>query len=200
MDWKLVSWIFPAALVVAVIGCQSDSKAPQSASSPYRTVSSDPQRNTDKARELNEEALTLMEKGDLDRAADLLGRALTADVEFGPAHNNLGKVYYRKKDWYKAAWEFEYAVKLMPRRAEPHNNLGLVLEQAGELDRAVEAMRQAVSLDKTNVEYAGNLARSLLKRGDRTPEVRSLLERVATTDSRPEWVSWAKARLLQFRQ
>jgi hypothetical protein len=38
----------------------------------------------------------------------------------GPAHNNLGIVYYRQKKYYLAAWEFQYAAKLMaysPSRA-----------------------------------------------------------------------------------
>jgi hypothetical protein len=31
----------------------------------------------------------------------------------GPAHNNLGIVYYRRKKYYLAAWEFQYAARLM---------------------------------------------------------------------------------------
>ena len=55
-----------------------------------------------------------MEKSDYDAAEAALKAALTADVMFGPAHNNLGKVYFHKGELYLAAREFDYAMKLMP--------------------------------------------------------------------------------------
>src|SRR6056297_1233887 len=118
----------------------------------YKTVVAEPMRDTEAARRANQAGLEHLDSGQLDQAEEDFRRALTADVEFAPAHNNLGKVYFQQERWYKAAWEFEYARKLLPRYAEPYNNLGLVLERAGELDQAVENYRKAVSLDSDNVE------------------------------------------------
>lgn len=158
----------------------------------YRTIRVEPRRNTDAARRENDAGLSHLGKGELDHAAAAFRRALNEDVEFGPAHNNLGKVHYRNRDWYKAAWEFEYARKLMPKHAEPRNNLGLVLEESGEFDRAADQYREAVALDPGDIQYRANLVRALIRRGDRTDEVRSLLKQVIEEDTRPEWVTWAR--------
>lgn len=164
----------------------------------YRTVTTEPCRDTETARHHNQAGLKLLEEGRLDEAATAFERALTADVEFGPAHNNLGKVHYRKGQWYKAAWEFEYARNLLPKHVEPRNNLGLVLENAGELDRAVEQYRQAVALDARPVEYRANLARALVRRGDCTEELRVLLRKLVQEDCRAEWQLWARQQLARL--
>jgi len=158
----------------------------------YRTVSVPPGRDPEAARRANEAGLNHLARGELDPAVDDFRRALTADVSFGPAHNNLGRAYYKQGDWYQAAWEFEYAAKLLPRHAQPRNNLGLVLEEAGELDRAVACYRDAIALDGENIEYRANLTRALIRRGDRTDEVRTLLGQLVERDPRPEWHRWAQ--------
>ena len=164
----------------------------------YRTVAVEPGRDTEAAKRANEAGLEHLAKGEIEQAAKAFERALTADVEFGPAHNNLGRVYFKQKDWYKAAWEFEYAGKLLPKHAAPRNNLGLVFEEVGQLDRAVEYYREAVNLDPENIQYRSNLCRALVRRGDRTSEVRNLLERMLQQDDRPEWRVWAKRQQVRI--
>jgi Tfp pilus assembly protein PilF len=171
-----------------------NSAAPPPPAGGYRTITVDPRRDTENARRYNQEGTDLLEKGQLDQAAAAFTKALDADVEFGPAHNNLGKVYYRQKASYKAAWEFEYASKLLPRFSEPHNNLGLVLEESGQIDQAVEQYRLAVSLS-TDIQYKSNLARGLLRRDGHTEEVRALLRQVLSQDPRPDWQDWARKEL-----
>ena len=206
MSRKTVLSMLMTGFVLVVAGCQGVQTQPDSNSrvitpvgndstGKYRTVTAQPRRDTEAARRANEEGLAHLKANELDRAVESFSRALTADVEFGPAHNNLGKVYYRKKDYYKAAWEFEDAGRLLPDHAEPRNNLGLVLEQAGELDRSVEAYRQAVALDEERIVYRANLVRALIRRGDRTDEVRSLLKQVLKEDLRSEWLIWARHQL-----
>ena len=187
-------WLAAAA---AISGCGTASirDVPQA---PYRTVAAEPGRDTEAARRANQVGLAHLAKGEVDQAAEAFRQALTADVEFGPAHNNLGKVYYRQTDWYRAAWEFEYASKLLPRHAEPRNNLALVLERAGQLDRAVECYREAAGLDPDNIQYRANLVRALIRRGDRTDEVRTLLGQLLETDARPEWRAWARQQQIRI--
>jgi len=164
----------------------------------YRTVRADPLRNTQAAVEANQEGLAHMDAGEWELAADAFSRALLNDVEYGPAHNNLGKVYYYQQNWYNAAWEFQYAIKLMPRRAEPLNNLGLVLEQSNDYDRAIDQYRAAVSADPKNIVYRANLARAMIRRGDRSDEVQGLLIQILDEDTRPEWLIWAKQQLARY--
>ena len=44
-------------------------------------------------------------------------------------------------DYYLAAWEFEFALKISPSTAEYHNNLGLVYEAADRLDDACQLIQ-----------------------------------------------------------
>lgn len=198
---SIFSWSL-GLLCLLLSGCSqtpATDATTQPATGNYRTISTNPLRDTDTAKRWQEKGLRLLDDNELDEAEKAFKSALEADVDFGPAHNNLGMVYFRKKDWYSAAWEFEYAKKLMPRQAEPWNNLGLVYEQAGELDRAVEEFRQAVSLDAKNLQYQANLAKALVKRGERTEEVRKLLQTIVDKDTRGEWVLWASQQLSRLQ-
>lgn len=191
MSVKFAYFVSMSVAMIIFAGCgglygRDDDKAA------YRTITAEPLRDTETAKKANALGLKYLAEDRLDLAEKEFTRALAADVDFGPAHNNLGKVYFKNHDMYKAAWEFEYACKLLPKQASPRNNLGIVLEESGELDRAVEYYRQAVALEPDNVEYAGNLARALIRRGDHTDEVRGLLKKVLAKDTRPEWLTWAK--------
>jgi len=137
-----------------------------------------------------------MEKGDWPAAETALQQALAADIMFGPAHNNLGKVYYHQKKLYLAAWEFEYAAKLMPHQAEPKNNIGLIFETAGKWNDAVDNYTDAMAIEPDNPELIGNAARARIHRGDTGPQVSDLLNKLVMIDTRPEWVAWARKRLV----
>lgn len=55
-------------------------------------------------------------------------RALTADLNHSPAHNNLGVVDLGQQKLYKAASEAEWAKKLIPGHPDLRVNLGLLME------------------------------------------------------------------------
>jgi len=161
----------------------------------YRTIQADPNHDSEQARAENQRAIELLEKGKIDKAEQALRKALIADVTYGPAHNNLGKLYFGQGKFYLAAWEFEYAAKLMPQRAECHNNLGLVYETVGKLDEAVDSYTLAYGIDGKNAVIIGNLARARVRRGDEDPVVRQLLADLRLYDTRPAWLRWANERL-----
>ncbi|MHB9080400.1 MAG: tetratricopeptide repeat protein [Pirellulaceae bacterium] len=157
----------------------------------YTTVVADSNRDGDKARAECERAAKFFDKGNLEKAEAALQDALIADVSYAPAHNNLGHIYFEQGRLYLAAWEFEYARRLLPESAEVANNLGLVYEAADQLPRAIEYYRMALSLDAGNPEYGGNLARALLRTNQDPAEVAALLQDLVFNDARPEWVEWA---------
>lgn len=199
----------PGGLCILLVGgCAARPAAPAAPAdapaagpaSPYLTVGPEPRRDTSAAARGNELALSLMAKSDYAGAEAALKQALVADVMFGPAHNNLGMVYYRQSRLYLAAWEFQYAIKLMPNQPEPKNNLGLVFETSGKLDQAVESFGAAMKLEPDNPQFLGNLARARVRRGDGGDDVRGLLEKVVADDGRREWVEWARERLALFKR
>jgi Tfp pilus assembly protein PilF len=189
---RTLSTLAVLALVAAMAGCSLLNEAKLD----YRTAPPDPNHDTEAAKKLNNTALRLLEDGCPEKAEQTLQKALIADVNYGPAHNNLGRVYYCQEKHYLAAWEFEYAIKLMPDRPEPQNNLGLVYESVGKFNEAVEAYECARKLQPNNPEFLGNLARARLQRGDPVAELRPLLTDLVFFDTRPCWVAWAKEQLV----
>jgi len=178
--------------LLLVYGCQAGS--PHQGAD-YETVGHDSSQQTELAQQENTRALVLIEQHQYPEAEALLKKALAADVTFGPAHNNLGKAYYHQSKFYLAAWEFQYAIKLMPYHPEPRNNLGLVFEAVGKLNDAVAVLYQALDLQPDNPQLIGNLARVRVRRGDRDYETRQLLSDLIMKDTRPDWVAWAREKL-----
>ena len=161
----------------------------------YQTVADYPTRDTTAAERENAAAVALLEEGNYPQAEERIKKALKADITYGPAHNNLGKVYYLQEKYYLAAWEFRYAIKLMPHQPEPFNNLGLVFEAVGKLDEAVEQYEHALELQPDNPQIIGNTARARYRRGDRGQDVRKLLAELISKDTRPAWTDWAREKL-----
>lgn len=164
----------------------------------YQTIRPEPHRNPKAASRHNEKALHWLAKGHPNKAEWHFQQALIADVTFGPAHNNLGQLYFDRGEFYLAAWEFEYAQKLMPLSPEPINNLGLVYEAADRLSDAISLYEQAQEILPDHPEFKSNLSRAKLKRGDPDDEIVELLEQVVWLDPRPDWRDWAE-ELLQTR-
>jgi len=188
-------WILLAVIALTQTGCAAWTPFWKKPKVNYQTVQANPHRDTELAEQKTADAVRLMEKGKLEKADAALQEALVADVRFGPAHNNLGTVYFRQRKYYLAAWEYEYAIRLMPDRAEPYNNLGLVYDAAEKPDRAIEMFEAARQLDARNPEYLANLTRALVRRDGPSAAARSLLEELLFLETRPEWTCWAREQL-----
>ena len=165
----------------------------------YETVVADPHHDEAAAIEKTREANRLMAKGHLGKAEQALRDAMLADVTYGPAHNNLGRLYYDQGKYYLAAWEFEYAANLMPERPEPHNNLGMVFEAVDRLEKAIAHYQVAYERSPQNPEFIGNLARARLTLDEEDEEARRLLSDLVLYDCRPRWTNWARERLALAR-
>jgi len=179
-------------LMFMLAGCATDTSAPQGGGV---IVAKDIQRDTEAAKKHNEQAAKCLDSGNLDKAESELRAALVADHFYGPAHNNLGTLYFRRKNLYGAANEYQTAAQLMPTRAEPRINLGLVFETATRLNDAVKPYEEALALDPNNMIAAGNLARVYTRLDTKPDRTRDLLKQIILKDCRPKWVEWAKERL-----
>jgi tetratricopeptide (TPR) repeat protein len=148
----------------------------------YETIEANERYDTETARKEHEKALKLLDKSQHGKPAKLaeaevhLQKALVADITYGPVHNSLGIVYMRQRKYYTAAWEFEYAAKLMPDNFEPLYNLGLLYETADKLENAIAYYEQAIALAPRNPVVIGNLAKAKLRDGRDFEEVRPLLQ------------------------
>ncbi len=180
-------------LVSSLTGCavfRTDAEAAK-----YETVRVSLRHDTAEAIKHNVAGLKALEGGHLDKAEKHFQKALIADVDFGPAHNNLGELYYSQEKLYLAAWEFEYAIKLMPERPEPHNNLGLVYEDASRFADALREYETALATETAGIEPFANLTRVRIRRGERSTETAHMLHDLVLKDDRPEWREWAREQL-----
>jgi Tfp pilus assembly protein PilF len=183
--------IFLFLFILTAIGCAADNTAAPK----YETVTVNPRHDSEAAAKQNQYGLEALAKGKSDKAEKHFKEALIKDVDFGPAHNNLGRLYFDQGKNYLAAWEFEYAAKVMPQRGEPYNNLGLVMERVGKLEQAVDAYEMANILCPNHPEVVGNLARVHWCQDKSNMRTRDLLEQLIFIDTRSDWVSWAKEQI-----
>jgi len=156
----------------------------------YTTIALD-SADTKRARHLNSKGVAEQRKGHPDKAERLYRDALIADVNFGPAHNNLGQLYLSQRQLYLAAWEFELATNTMPERVEPHLNLGLVYEQTERWERAEEYFRIAYEQNPQSADAIAYLARLLVRTGSDKVEINHLLHELLLYDRRHYWRKWS---------
>ena len=164
-------------------------------------VQLDLSQDTQRAMKLTRGGIRHYHNGHVKKAEAEFEKAIAADETYGPAHNNLGLLYFDQRDLYLAAWAFERAAEFMPERAEPVNNLGMTYEAAGRLEQAIEMFYTAHEIEPTNPEYLGNLTRARMRRGDRDEALVFQLRELLFLERRPDWVAWAEDQLaLTLRQ
>lgn len=153
-------------------------------------------RNSLEAQALNTRAAELLDS-DAVAAEGLLRQALTADLYFGPAHNNLGVVYLLQGKLYEAAGEFEWARKLMPGHPDPRMNLALTLDTAGRTEDAIVEYNSALEVYPEHLPTIQALTRLQIRSGKRDERTPSHLSIIALQSNDTAWREWAKQQLAE---
>jgi predicted Zn-dependent protease len=83
----------------------------------------------------------------LDRAADMLNRAVNQEPRNGAYIDSLGWVYYQQGKLDLAEKYLTDATRLLPRDATVHEHLGDVFAKRGDLHRALDLYRAALTLE-----------------------------------------------------
>lgn len=152
-------------------------------------------QNTAQAIHLTEKASRLIEHGKLEHAEKRLNEAIQLDPTLGMAHNNLGMVFYQRRQLYDAAHSYQRAIELMPGDPIPYNNLGMTWEQGDRINDAVMCFQEAHLLQPQNPVFLGNLVRAKLRRGDSDTSLDFMLKELVFLETRPDWVEWARQEL-----
>jgi Flp pilus assembly protein TadD len=155
-------------------------------------------RKTAEAEGLSREAADLMVK-DPEQAEKLLREALTKDLFFGPAHNNLGVVFLGQGNLYEAAGEFEWARKLMPGHPDPRVNLAITLERAGRTNEALSAYTAALEVYSEYLPAVEGLASLTARSGKKDERMATWLREISMRETSPQWRAWAAATLTGTR-
>jgi tetratricopeptide (TPR) repeat protein len=173
-------------LVMGLVACRSTGVGPYA-------PPSETQRETVAAELLNRQGADAM-ASDLDQAEALLREALTKDLFFGPAHNNLGVVFLKQDRLYEAANEFEWARKLLPESPDPRVNLALVMERAGRSDEAFRAYEAALEVAPDCVAATEGAALCTVRHARSEMRLDGWLRTIALRGETSEWRMWASGR------
>ena len=83
----------------------------------------------------------------LERAAEMLNRAVKQEPRNGAYVDSLGWVYFRQGKLELAEKYLTDATHLLPRDATVHEHLGDVLAKRGDVHRALDLYRAALTLE-----------------------------------------------------
>ncbi len=176
--------LFGLSIVPALAGCTSTPKV-----GPYESPSAE-KRDTNAAEALNREAAELLIT-DPTAAESLLRKALTSDLFFGPAHNNLGVLHLKQGELYEAASEFEWARKLLPGNPDPRINLAITLERAGRTTDAMDAYKTALEVQPGSVIAMQGAAVLAVRSGKNEAALGGWLKEIALSGENETWREWA---------
>lgn len=173
---------------VGVLGCSVPAPV-----GPYTTGTAE-SRDGSRAQQLTSDAVAYAD-ADPERAEQLLREALTADLFHGPAHNDLGVLFFRQGKLYEAANEFEWARKLMPGHPDPRLNLALVLERAGHTEEAFKAFDSALEVAPEHVPTLQAYARLAVRMGRSDEKVAAMIKTIALRGEDSDWRAWASEQV-----
>ena len=106
------------------------------------------EKHPEHAATLNYLGYMWAEKGvNLERAADMLGRAVKQEPRNGAYIDSLGWAYFRQGKLELAEKYLTDAAHLLPRDATVHEHLGDVLAKRGEVHRALDLYREALTFE-----------------------------------------------------
>ena len=96
----------------------------------------------------------LLQKGDLDQAAEVYSQALTLDPNLVQAHSALGYIYAQQGRYPEAVEENLAVLRLAPNDYASHKNLSILYQQLGRIDEALSEAQTALGLAPENEKAA----------------------------------------------
>ena len=113
----------------------------------------------------NDFGVFLSRSGEVDRAIDELIQAVKLANARAAYHENLGRVYRKKKLWKEAERELAEASRLAPNEIAVWTALGDTRRKLNQAEDAATAYAAAFHIDPGSEEAAAGLAASLVGRG-----------------------------------
>ena len=121
---------------------------------------------------------------DESQQVQLLEKAVKEYADFAEARFQLGRIYYRKKDYARALPLIEYGLKLPNERIQSEFMIGTCRLQIGEISRAIEDYTRMLSMFRHGA-VLNNMAIAHVRNGDNMLALRTLLEARADTRDDP---------------
>ena len=103
------------------------------------------------------EALTLLKKGQLEKAKNLFSEILKYDPNNFAAYNNRGNIFFILENLNDALQNYEEAIKLKPDYSDAYNNRGNILRKLNKKNDAIESYQKAIEFDQNHQQAYKNL-------------------------------------------
>ena len=103
------------------------------------------------------EALTLLKKGQLEKAKNLFSEILKHDPNNFAAYNNRGNIFFILENLNDALQNYEEAIKLKPDYSDAYNNRGNILRKLNKKNDAIESYQKAIEFDQNHQQAYKNL-------------------------------------------
>jgi tetratricopeptide (TPR) repeat protein len=100
----------------------------------------------------------------LDEARKYYDRAIKLNPKYSEAINNLGTIYYAKKNYRRAISQYQRALKLSPLSASIYSNLGTAQFARKNYEQASLSYRKALELDPEVFEHRSSYGTLLQER------------------------------------
>jgi tetratricopeptide (TPR) repeat protein len=100
----------------------------------------------------------------LDLAKKNYQRAIKLDSKYSEAINNLGTIYYARKDYGRAIKYYKRALKDGPSSASVYSNLGSAYFSRKDYKTATECYQHALELDPDVFEHRSNFGTLMMER------------------------------------
>lgn len=186
MKNRVVGLLVASGLSAVIAACKSTTPGPYS-------TPAEGSRSIVQAERISREGAEFAEK-DPGKAEAMFREALTKDLFYGPAHNNLGVLHLKQEKLYEAANEFEWARKLMPGHPDPRVNLALTLERAGKVEDALASFRSALEVYPDYLPAIEGIASLTLRAGKKDEKLAGWLDAIAMRGETQKWRDWAITR------
>jgi len=121
---------------------------------------------------------------DEGKQIQMLEKSVKEYADFAEARFQIGRIYYRKKDYARALPHIEYGLKLPNERLQSEFMLATCRLQLGEISRAIEEYTRMLSVSRHGA-VLNNLAIAHIRGGDNMLALRTLLEASAETHHDP---------------
>ena len=119
-----------------------------------------------RVQELYGQAKTAQSQGDIATAIARYEEILQFAPRLGPAYNNLGALYFRQREFQKAAKVLEVGLKISPGMPSASALLGISLYEMAEYGKARPRLEAALRANATDSNAEMYLVHDLTKLGD----------------------------------
>jgi tetratricopeptide (TPR) repeat protein len=97
------------------------------------------------------------QNNNLQDAQNYYQKVLELDPNYADAHNNLGVIFEKLREYQKAKSCYEKVIKIDPNYVKAHNNLGVIFEKLREYQKAKSCYEKVIKIDPNYVNAHNNL-------------------------------------------